>query len=252
MPDAVAPTRSFVEAMYIARSRNARYPSSQVEGLAARLGVEYIEDHPVPADRLGLLVSNAGYLLYVPGHPPQAWHPGMTVMRCRTPERDPLIRALGLLPGETVLDGTLGLGHDAWVVLSVGGRVIGVEANPLLALFTETGMRTVDPERCRGLRVITGRFEAHLTAPRAEVYDHVYLDPLFGGEGQASAGTWAPIRAVGRAGRFDLDGLLLAFDSARRQLVVKLAPGEAPPSLPGRPEPVIVSSKRLAFAVWAH
>ena len=67
------------------------------------------------------------------------YHPGMAKLRIKgikSGNNDQMITAMNLLPGDSVLDCTLGLGSDAVVanyITGPYGSVVGLESNPLLA-----------------------------------------------------------------------------------------------------------------------
>lgn len=114
--------------------------------------------------------------------------PGMAAVRVKrigtpTQEEDVLVRLCELKPGDSVLDGTLGLGSDALVcarVVGPTGRVIGIEASlPLFALASEglarkppfTASATIEVRRGNALSVFS------TLEPRS--IDCVIFDPMF-------------------------------------------------------------------------
>src|SRR5262249_39516396 len=66
----------------------------------------------------------------------------LRVLRARKGETDPLVALAALKPGDSVLDATLGLGGDALVAAhATGTKVIGLEADPVVAAFTQAALR---------------------------------------------------------------------------------------------------------------
>ena len=123
------------------------------------------------------------------------WHPSMAIPRLRQlarGETDTFLSAVKLLPGDTVLDCTLGFGADALLAsLSVGetGRILGLEASPLLALLTEYGLgkeAAVYESAEKPMKAISSRIKvccceagAFLKTQSNNSWDVVYLDPMF-------------------------------------------------------------------------
>ena len=81
------------------------------------------------------------------------FHPSMADLRLKhvaAGESDHLIEALALKPGMKVLDCTLGLASDAIVAsyaVGAAGKVVGVEASPLLAFVVARGLAAMKPAK---------------------------------------------------------------------------------------------------------
>jgi 16S rRNA (guanine1516-N2)-methyltransferase len=171
----------------------------------------------------------------------------MTAWRVARPETDPLLRALGLRPGETVLDGTLGFGHDALVLRAAGAVVTGVEQSPLLALLTflAHARRPLGPP----LHLRLGRFERVLDEFTDGAFDHVYLDPRFPDAAGRRSFTLAPMRSLCPEEALNEHWVRSALRVARRRVVVKLSPGDEPHPVAGE-VPEVIRSTRVRFAVY--
>src|SRR2546425_1251139 len=66
----------------------------------------------------------------------------LRVLRAAKGETDPLVAHAELRPGDSVLDATLGLGGDALVAAhATGSKVIALEADPVIAAFTQAPLR---------------------------------------------------------------------------------------------------------------
>lgn len=233
--------------LYLACSAHRDVQSGLHTALAAWLGVEAVDDRPLPVDRVGLVLTGQGPVLRIPGLPPTRWHRGMTPWRLSRLDADPLIAATGAGPGCRIIDATLGFGHDALVLRAAGASVCGLECHPLLAWLTYDGhaRQHVGPP----LHLRLGDFREILPdLPRATA-DVVYFDPLFPAAATGTNPTWAPVRAIGARGRVDA----ASFEAARRvapaRVVLKLAPGEAAPGF-GGPPPRLVQSNRARYAVY--
>lgn len=245
----LCPTEPMLAA-YVAPSLASDTPHADVEALAQRLGLPFLCQRPLPTDAVGLIVSNGGVRLLVPGSRALAWHAGFAPRRVLDGPNDALVRALDLHPGERVLDATLGLGHDAYVLLHAGARVLGVEVHPAVAYFTARGIATASPTLEHAFDVRCARAEDVLADPALPPVDSVYIDPLFPRAATVRNPMWAPLRSVADDTR-DLSALVAAAVAlARRRVVVKLAPGEPPPMLPHAALPRRVGSKRTQYAVF--
>ncbi|MEA4882254.1 MAG: class I SAM-dependent methyltransferase [Clostridia bacterium] len=160
------------------------------------------------------------------------FHPGMALMRIRrlaSGGRDPMVDAMGLVPGDTVLDCTLGLASDAvvssWVV-GPSGHVLGIEASPVLAVLVREGLMDYSDAE-EDVLAAMGRIEAecglhehYLSESGGGSFDVVYFDPMFRSPVTASPGI-APLRAWAHAGNLSPQALNEAVRVARRRVVVK-------------------------------
>lgn len=103
-------------------------------------------------------------------------------------KNDHMVDAMGLVPGASVLDCTLGLGTDAVVVsYCVGdmGRVVGLEVSPLLALVAKLGLQNhiSSSEQInkpmRRILVENCDYNLYLRNCEDKSFDIVYFDPMF-------------------------------------------------------------------------
>jgi hypothetical protein len=116
----------------------------------------------------------------------------LRVLRASRGEDDPLVAAAGLRAGDRVLDATLGLAGDALVAAhATSARVVGLEADGLLAAFTQAGLRRLRKharEPGRLVEVVRADHREFLRAQPSASFDVVLLDPMFrraGGAGPA-------------------------------------------------------------------
>lgn len=119
------------------------------------------------------------------------YHPSMGVPRIRNLKRggsDHLAQACGFRTGMRVLDCTLGLAADAVVasfLVGPEGKVVGLEASPVLYWAVSQGLKTYaidDPDITASLRRIQprlGKAEELLPTFPADSFDVVYFDPMF-------------------------------------------------------------------------
>lgn len=252
--------------LFIACSRGAKELLPLAEQLSADLGVPLRAARPLPPEGLGLVLQAGGPALYAPPGLPRPWHPGFSKNRWLWRAQDPLVKALCAVAGVeipalpvptgreeedpgprldlsplTVIDATLGFGHDALLMCRLGARVTAYEVNPLMAYHTLWGIAAYDLDAATRLSVRATRCERHaeLGGERADV---VYLDPMFSEASvrdEVASTTLRPLR--GRAEslsppaltpRLPPELLAWALQHSRRAVLIKLAPREPAPPTP--------------------
>lgn len=145
--------------------------------------------------------------------------------------RQPIARAVGMKRGApSVVDATAGLGRDAWLLASLGCRVLAIERCRILAVMLRDALERAGREPGRA-SVIAARISLQ-TGDAREVLralaandrpDVVYLDPMFPAE-RKSALAKKELRMLRRLVGDDADaGELLgaARSVARERVVVK-------------------------------
>ena len=160
------------------------------------------------------------------------FHPGMARRRLRNVDSgmgDPMITAMRLQAGDSVLDCTLGRATDATVashVVGVSGKVVGLEKSPVLAWLTIDGLATYEIDSAPTQEAMR-RIEAHcadsaefLAAQPERSFDVVYFDPLFDQTLEGSSGM-IPLRALACPDQLTPEILALALRVARRCVVIK-------------------------------
>ncbi len=168
------------------------------------------------------------------------FHRGMAELRLLNFVRsghDPMVAAMGLEAGMTVLDCTLGLAADALVAafaVGVSGRVLGVEKSPVVASLTRWGLAELCSDRSDA-RPVTKQAASCIDAIRADhleyltglvdrSFDVVYFDPMFRRPKQASVGI-QPLRNFADSRALTIEAIRQAMRVARRRVVVKEAHG---------------------------
>src|SRR5262249_37559244 len=151
---------------------------------------------------------------------------------------------------------TLGLGGDALVAAhATGTKVMGLEADPVVAAFTQAALRRLpkhgrDPGRL--VEVVRADHRAWLQHQPDRTFDVVLLDPMFrrARRGRAAAPPSPLLRAPPDHGPLDAAPLRPARRVARRGVLVKdSARGEELQRLGLTPRPARRSAA-IAFA-WA-
>jgi 16S rRNA (guanine1516-N2)-methyltransferase len=165
----------------------------------------------------------------------QRWSAGMGLIRMRrtlarlggrpvsTTDRDPFLEAAGIRPGDEVLDATLGLGADALVAAAAcgpGGRVVALEASPLLGAWVAEGLRRLAVEPARRIEVRAEEHLAALSAMPTRGFDVVVFDPMFR-HARAQPGGFSLVRRLADPRPLGAAALAEARRVARRWVVVK-------------------------------
>lgn len=257
----------------VTTSRHARPEETEVaQALAAELGVPFEPRVQALDGWLGsgqyeaVLVVNREHLaLWVgrPGRRPERlfFHPSTSVQRVKALLQggsDPMIAAMGLEPGMSVLDGTLGVGSDAIVASFVAGphgKVVGLESVRELAVLTRWGMaRYQGPthaveEAMRRIQVIHADHASYLAQAEKKSFDVVYLDPMFR-DPVAQSAAIAPWRLLADPRPVTPEVIAEARRVARRRVVLKERKGSPVFEALGAQHVEGRRSGRLAYGVW--
>lgn len=161
------------------------------------------------------------------------YHPGMAVHRIQAiadGRGDPMVAAMELLPGDTVLDCTAGLCSDALVasyVVGTTGKVRALESSLPVGLIVGQGLAVYTAERrdyilpaMRRIELRLVRASEYLAEQPADSWDIVYFDPMFHNPVRESTGI-AALRLVADPAPLQPATLRLAARAARRAVVVK-------------------------------
>lgn len=157
--------------------------------LVARVG-RSIAHHARETGRPTALVVRADAINLVTGEARLGFHPNMAARRIagRGAQGDHYLRVAGIGPGDHVLDCTCGMGADAISAAhAVGdtGRVVALEAAPILADIVATGMAGYAKgsdaliTAMRRVEVIAARAREHLATLPSDSFDVVAFDPMF-------------------------------------------------------------------------
>ena len=160
------------------------------------------------------------------------FHPGMSRRRLRNLKADngdPMITAMGIGPGDSVLDCTLGRGADATVaahVVGPEGRVVGIEKVPVLAWLTIEGLQHYEieddatREAMRRVEAHCADYADHLPAQPDDSFDVVYFDPIFE-QMVEGASAMIPLRQLASHEPLTREAVAEAQRVARRRVVIK-------------------------------
>lgn len=170
--------------------------------------------------------------------------------------KQPIARAVGIKPGfrPTILDGTAGLGADAFVLASLACRVTMCERSPIIGALLEDGLtRAAREEKTAGivewLDLVQEDTREYLHS-KTETFHTIYLDPMYPHRNQSSLNkqTLRVIRSL-VGGDPDSAALLeIALERAENRVVVK-RPRKAPLLSEVRPSHVILM-KNSRFDIY--
>lgn len=122
---------------------------------------------------------------------PLFFHPSSSLFRMKRLDRlekDSFIEISGLSTGDALLDCTLGLASDSLVAaywVGSAGKVVGLEANPLLAYIVNEGLQCWPTDypplqsAMNKVQVMNFSYEDYLRQLPDHSYDCVYFDPMF-------------------------------------------------------------------------
>ncbi len=188
-----------IDAIITTAARQQHILESEAIQLAREWDIPYVKRNNRSVDSLfpeyqvtnvAVLDYQANITLHKQDQEPIKYHPGMSTIRIKRLQdgnNDPMVDILNLLPDDTLLDCTLGLASDAIVAQYVAsdGQVIGLEADPLVAMFTKKGLQTYQAEQevmqnaMRKIEVIHADYNQFLADAPDRSYDFVYFDPMF-------------------------------------------------------------------------
>lgn len=153
----------------------------------------------------------------------------LRIKNLRHGKHDHMIEALALSPGDSVLDCTLGLGSDAIVAsyqIGANGRIVGLEASPIIAAIAEDGLHSfrcqdLDLEQAlRRIQVVTTEAEQYLRALPNDSFDVVYFDPMFR-QPVAESSHLKPLRLLARQAALTQSVIKEAYRVAQKRVVMK-------------------------------
>lgn len=225
---------------------SAAEPVQRAMALSRKSGARFVPRNRTSLSKLSqrygdddiLVILEGGARLHRTGAEPLTFHPSMAFVRAKRVlrgEPDTMLEAAGVRPGDTIIDGTAGLGSDS-SVFSLGagptGRVIALEDSlSLWALLTEglayyeSGVALYDA----ALRRIETRHVHHLEALRempAKSADVVYFDPMFRDPIMESSAI-SPLRTFANNEGLSEEAIEEACRVARRSVVLKEKKGSS-------------------------
>ncbi|NLI13747.1 MAG: class I SAM-dependent methyltransferase [Peptococcaceae bacterium] len=185
----------------------------------------------------GLLVVSAQRTSFICGGQEFFFHPGLARLRIKelkNGKADQMIKAMSLMPGESVLDCTLGPGADAIVASYVSGpngRVTGLEASPIISVLVGSGLSTYPEEEditaaMRRINVINTDYRTYLSSLEPCSYDIIYFDPMFRAPRHKSP-AMNSVRLLADPAPVEKETINLALRAAAKRVVLKERRGSA-------------------------
>ncbi len=151
--------------------------------------------------------------------------------------RQPLAKALGKR-AHTAVDVTAGLGHDSYLIASLGLGVLAIERSPVVFALLADGLRRLrahDPKSaCIAARIRLAAGDARTLLATVAAPDVIYMDPMFPPKPNRSALAKKEVRMLRAIVGDDPDAaelLQVCRENALRRVVVK-RPDYAPPVAP--------------------
>lgn len=202
----------------------------------------------VEMDEHALIQTKAGPIIY---------HEGTAVLRTKKKkEPDALLRALEPLPGDRVLDATLGMACDSLVIATrlIDGKITGLESNILLADLVARGLkdrrfkRKHIEEAARMIEVVHTDHLDFLRRCGDGAFDLVYFDPMFSETVEASS-SMKRIKQIADDRPLNVEALAEAERVARRRIVVKGRRGIFEPIVFSRFPRIIPSGRSIFYGI---
>ncbi|MCE5284565.1 MAG: class I SAM-dependent methyltransferase [Pelosinus sp.] len=178
-----------------------------------------------------LIATKNGPVVHTPGGD-FFFHLSMAELRIKNiinGKHDHMVAAMGLKPGMSVLDCTIGLGTDAIVAslaVGSGGRVVGLEASSLIAFITKEGLKNFAPkeayisEALTRIQVQNIDYHGFLKALPVSSFDVVYFDPMFRQPIERSSNL-KPMRYLADNRPLTVETLRCACLVAREKVIIK-------------------------------
>ena len=194
--------------------------AASIEGLRKAYDVDFV------------LVAKKGQLMLETPEGELFFHPNMAHLRVknlRRGKKDHMVEAMGLQPGMSVLDCTLGFGADAIVAsfaAGESGQVTGLEVSPLVSTVVGYGLAHFRAENypiqeaMRRIQVVSADYLGYLKEQPADSVDVIYFDPMFRHPLQASENL-NPLRAIADHRPVSLEAVEEARRVARQRIVLK-------------------------------
>lgn len=164
-----------------------------------------------------------------------------------------IAKAVGLKRGYSprLLDGTAGLGKDAFILASLNCDVTLCERNPIMHALLEDGLRRLHSAKNNAptLTLLSENTQEHLKR-NPDTYDVIYLDPMYPHRSK-SALVKKEMRIIRKlvGDDTDFDAVLeIALKVAKKRVVVK-RPKTAPP-IGATPPSHSIESRKTRFDVY--
>ncbi len=205
---------------------------AQAKQKATTWGLPYFERHDdsitdATGDAEAIFVFDHNGLILSVNQSRLRFSLGTAALRLKSLARggsDTLVKAGELQAGDSVLDATLGLGHDALVAArAVGpsGNVTAIESSwPLFTLMSEGFAHYEAGNESTFVQPVFEDSRKYLSGVEKASFDVIILDPMFGVP-KRSDGSFEVLRLFANHSGLDLEWVQLARRAAKRWIVVK-------------------------------
>lgn len=196
------------------------------------LYLQYISDDKLGPIRVDFLNGKMGY-------------------RSKQLKNELMAKAVGIKGGfhPEIIDATAGLGRDAFLLASMGCRVIALEKNLIIAALLKDGLaRAAESDATKNITLIETDAITYLESLE-KAPDVIYLDPMFPSR-KKSAKVKKEMQVLeALLGQEDATALFeAALKKAKRRIVVK-RPKDAP-SLTNKKPDIVYQGKTIRFDVY--
>ncbi|SDC13970.1 Putative SAM-dependent methyltransferase [Melghirimyces thermohalophilus] len=160
------------------------------------------------------------------------FHPNLAALRVKSLAaggEDAMVSAAKMMPGDQVLDCTMGLGSDAIVAAHVTGAeggVLGLESQPVIAALVAYGLQHYQPsshrlkEAMRSVQVVNVDYREYLYQQHSRSVDVILFDPMFRQTVNRSSGI-QPLKKLANPRPLDRESVRQAVRVARKRVVLK-------------------------------
>lgn len=144
-------------------------------------------------------------------------------------KHDHMAAAMGLKPGMSVLDCTLGLATDAIVasyIIGATGRIIGLEKTPLIAAVTRLGLQNYNvddhqiQDAMKRISVERADYNDYLADIPENSFDVVFFDPMFR-RPISDSSSLKPLRGIADMQPLNKAAIKRALRVAKERVVIK-------------------------------
>lgn len=214
-------------------------PDADFKKLLEESGIVYVPRNRKSLAKLAAENDAEAIMVWQPGGPVLYhqkekifFHPSMAKVRLAAFRNlgvpDPMVKAMGLLEDDSVLDCTLGLGADAVAAayFACKGRVVGLEVSLPVAYAVKWGMKKYCSEML-WLEQAVHRVEVHhadhlkyLRGLPDQSFDIVYFDPMFR-KPLLSSQAISPLRRYACREPLKMEAVNEARRVARKRVVIK-------------------------------
>jgi 16S rRNA (guanine1516-N2)-methyltransferase len=184
-----------LEKVAITTSQNRKNLIETAKRISAEIHINYIPRDNLSMEKIKQL-HNLSHLLVVREDKiimdeQYFFHPGMAIPRIKMlqkGETDPMVEAMDIGEGDSVLDCTLGMGNDSIVasfIVGSRGEITGLESSPIIYIVTKWGLATYSKGSkfsrvaMRNIKVINADYQVYLDNLAENSIDVIYFDPMF-------------------------------------------------------------------------